>query len=125
MLACMLVYVNQPISSRVRRFLDDRGAQPLSLLGVLLGVLLGIRGSRLIIIEERENITFVPRGEALLLHATRGHPGVPWTCSGVLLRTCGWKGWHGEAGLRGGVHGGDPIQPFLHRSDACLASVEE
>jgi len=28
-------------------------------LGVLLGVLLGIRGLRLIIVEEREDITFV------------------------------------------------------------------
>jgi hypothetical protein len=56
-------------------------------LGVLLGVLLGIRGLRLIIIEEREDITFMPRGEALLLHATRGHPGVPWPCGGVLMRT--------------------------------------
>jgi hypothetical protein len=94
-------------------------------LGVLLGVLLGIRGLHLIFVEEREDITFVPRGEALLLHATRGHPGVPWRSDWVLMRTCGWKGRHGEAGLRGGVHGGDPIQPFLHRSDACLASVEE
>ena len=56
-------------------------------MGVLLGVLLGIRGLHLIFVEEREDITFVPRGEALLLHATRGHPGVPWPCGGVLMRT--------------------------------------
>ena len=41
------------------------------------------------------------------------------------MRTCGWQGWHGEAGLRGGVHVGDPIELLLHRSDSCLASVEE
>ena len=45
--------------------------------------------------EEREGFAFVPRGEALLLHAklrrrvlyARGHPGVPWPCCGVLMRT--------------------------------------
>jgi hypothetical protein len=52
-----------------------------------LGVLLGIRGLRLLVVEEREDITFVPRGEALLLHATRGQPEVPWPCNGVLIRT--------------------------------------